>query len=865
MNNIEDIETFEIGPRDQNEHLFNLGKRGKNNTRRQKDHATRDFINKEVDEVAELAKIVRKYTYEQLQSRKGKPGAPGKKKAPYSGGRLGVNIAEHTMLYYLCDHPENFPYADTTVEKLVVMYLILFSKLRLVSIADRMAKLNAGKSNSSQKHPVRHAVLPKTVTEEQIILAFKCLNFSREEWEQFDPKKEPIPVGVTEANKETYRIRAGIWRDRSLRNPLKREVIQIMEPSLEDSSPKTMDFDLQFGAQCVRFVDGEMNAIDEFIGAWDEAESESSSESVASLVVPEEGMVTLGSTRADYVHDVQTIRAVLVQLPGPARKRTAKRVLEASRHTRSIVDFLDVLEPEFAGVLSIPSVQIFVQALDETFLFDILVGSIVTAKSGSIVTFKNRPMGACHTLVKGDEHATFSIRGVGIGGKRGKKQTDTGGGRKKNRNRGITGNGAYNIKELRDELKNVAKGAVRTALSGGGRAVGSHVGGVLGKRDWGAGLGALAGEKFARLILGKGDYQINNAPKSNSLINPRAARGSPPGFGSDVISLRHREYFSDVLSSSTFTQTRYVMNPGNYTMFPFASQIARNYEKYRLKGAVITFNSVTTNYVSTGLLGKVVMLCNENPYLPDYRNVLQMENSNDAIAFKPDDNALYGVECKRPAMQEYFIRRDDMTVPTAAQGLFDFGEFYVGVVTPGFTSGQVIGELWITYDVEFCMPRLSSTIFGYAHFTGAASTSTSGSLNFVQNNLNTLSGALSESKILADGHITLSALPKDVAFSVSVYASTFTASIMWFTISCTGAASYTDFESTSAVVDAQNTFSSPTGTNTAFAQIYSADFITTSAAACTVYVNADAKQYSSLEIKINIINGTATTPVAGFG
>jgi len=846
------FESSECEIRDQNEHMFDLGKGGKSTTRRRKDRVTSGFINQEIDEVAEIAKAVRKYTYEQLQSRIGKPGAPGKMRAPYSGARLGVNTAEHATLLYLCDHPEYFPYADTTVEKLIVMYLILFSKLRLTSIADRMAKVGAGKSNSSQKHPVRHAVLPKSVTEEQVILAFKRLNFTREEWEKFDPKNRFTPVGVTGPDKESYRIRAGMWRDRSLRNPPKLEpVLTVVTPWEAAASGD--------GQWCTD-PESWTPVVEDYTGVWDNVDD-------APLEPHEDVFVSRIEDVDNSVqhHDVREIQMVMVQLPGRNKKRTARKVVEASEHTMSVTDFLDVIEPEFAGVLVIPSIQVFVHALDRTFVFEVLVGSIVTPKTGSIVTFKNRPMGSCHTLVKGDEHATFSLRGVGIGGRRGKKKPENPGSRKKMRNRGITGNGAYNIKELKAELKNVAKGAVRTALSGGGRALGSHLGNAVGNREWGAGLGTLAGEKFARLILGKGDYEINSAPVTNSLINPGPVRGAPQ-FGSNVIRLRHREYFSDVLSSTTFAQTRYIVNPGNYTMFPFASQLARNYEKYKLKGAVITFNPEVSNYVGSSLMGKIVLACNENPYLPDYRNILQMENSSNAIVFKPDLSAMYGIECKRTTQEEYYVRRDDVAVPAAATGQFDFGEFYVGVVTPGFTSGQLIGELWITYDIEFCMPRLSSTLFGYLHFAGLAATSTAASMNFTQNDLSTQSGALAVASINNTGSITLPSLPKDVAFTVEVTTSTTLAAALFYSVSCPLAAQYKDFEDSAGVLENAFARSSPTGVNLSLTQIYIADFITTSTTPCVINVASSAAQaYTAIDIKVTIINGTATTPIPGFG
>jgi len=300
-------------------------------------------------------------------------------------------------------------------------------------------------------------------------------------------------------------------------------------------------------------------------------------------------------------------------------------------------------------------------------------------------------------------------------------------------------------------------------------------------------------------------------------------------------------------------------------MFPFASQLARNYEKYRLKGAVITFNPEVSNYVGSSLLGKIVMACNENPFLQTYRNILQMENSDDAIAFKPDISALYGVECKRLTQGEYYLRRDDVTVPTASVGEFDFGTFSVGVLTPGFTSGQVIGELWITYDIEFCMPRLSSTVFGYAHFSGVAATATVPSMNFTQNGLATLSGALAGSTITNNGVVTLPSLPIGTAFTVVVTTATAVGAAIFYNIAST-AAQYTDFEDSSGVLDNAFARSAPTGANISVTQIFISDYITTSITPVAINIQSTiAQAYTALDIKISIINGTATTPVPGSG
>lgn len=825
MNLLNEFESFEHTCDEQNVELFALGKNGRGgvNNRARKVRQARDLVQSELDEIAETAKAIRKYKFDALQSRKGKVGAPGKKRPAYSGGRLGLNTKEHGMLLYLSDAGQNNPSTDTTFEKLAVMYQILFSNKRLLDTEERMATSAKSRRPPGGKHPVKFAVSP--VSEEDVLRAFRRLDFSQDEWEWFDPKNKQQPVGVTDDDKREYRIRSGIWRAPEDRNPRKREKTTIDEVAVDAMVASETTPLLLEGCE------------------WDD----------------DEGSTTDVSTPLS----IMNVNVLVGTVPGRSARRSSKaRVTDA----KVLSDFVDVIEPEFAGVMIIPTIQVFVNAGDGVRVVDVMVGSILTPKPGSIVTIGGKPLEHARVIHKNDSEITLVVRGCGLGGSKKKKPSGGKGGKRKGT---VSGKGAYNLKALKNELRDVAKGALRGALSGGGRALGGHAGEFLGNRSWGEGLGKMAGEKLSRLILGKGDYDINNRPMKNSLINPDSRSGTRAVFGNNYIDLYHREYFADVLSAgNSFVQTRYIINPGNYSMFPFASQMAVNYEEYEILGAIVTYNPEISNFVGSSLMGKVILAANENPYLPDFRNAVQMENSDSALTIRPDKDGLYGIECARPALTKYYVRRPDVVIPNGAIGQFDFGEFYVGVLTPGITSGQILGELYVTYHVRLSIPRLSPTITGYAHFTGGAGTTTVGTLNYTSDGLSTLLGVFGTAVMDNTGYILLPIIPQNTAFSVQVVGRTALATAAWLTVQCTNATNYNDFEDVSGNPDNLNVITAPSGASSVSTCIFvQYDFISSaSGTACQVRVNpTSALGYSTIEVKICVINGTAITPVPGLG
>jgi len=246
----------------------------------------------------------------------------------------------------------------------------------------------------------------------------------------------------------------------------------------------------------------------------------------------------------------------------------------------------------------------------------------------------------------------------------------------------------------------------------------------------GAGLGGLAGSTFgpagglAGLLIGRGagaflskitgvgDYHVNG----NSLIHPDSM-DQIPSFGNvqGGTRVRHREYIADILSSKAFLNRSFRINPANEGLFPWLSTMAQLFEQWKPMGIVFEYKSLYSDAVvasaTTASLGAVVLATEYNALAARFVNKQQMENTQFVVSNKPSMCILHPVECERsqtPTDPLYVRLPTGLAIPGDSR-LYDLGTFQLA--TQGMqTDGEVIGELWISYDIVFYKPVLEQTL-----------------------------------------------------------------------------------------------------------------------------------------------------------
>lgn len=267
-----------------------------------------------------------------------------------------------------------------------------------------------------------------------------------------------------------------------------------------------------------------------------------------------------------------------------------------------------------------------------------------------------------------------------------------------------------------------SKYAPYAAMAGG--TIGSYFGGPLGGA-LGSAAGGMAADIF-KSITGIGDYKV----VSNSLVNPS---DSVPMFrnGKRITLVEHREYIQDIVSSATpgaFKIESFDINAGNAACFPWLSEVAENYEQYRVHGMVFQFKSQSADALNSTntALGTVVMATQYNMLNPAFTNKQQMENYEFGCSSRPSCDLLHPVECDpgQTAVNGLFSTRLGGAGSTGDPRLYDLGRF--NIATVGMQGASVnIGELWVTYQIELLKPRLGDAADLIDHYRATTGVTTS--------------------------------------------------------------------------------------------------------------------------------------------
>lgn len=268
----------------------------------------------------------------------------------------------------------------------------------------------------------------------------------------------------------------------------------------------------------------------------------------------------------------------------------------------------------------------------------------------------------------------------------------------------------------------LTRGASGTSMARSiGQAIGAALGSKVGQPHIGAKLGGTAAAKLSRLI-GHGDYEMSDPVVANSLVKghvPASANFSRDNMGR--IRLRKREFIKNVrCSGDDFSIDSIICQPGLTEPFPYLSNIARNFTKYEPHGIVYEFVSLVSPYSSVAQMGSIVMAFNTNQGDASYTNKAAMENTGGAISFRPDKNCVFGVECaeKLRPYKQYFVRSGSTDQTNTSE---DFGRMYIAQsgLPSTYAKGDVLGELWVTYDIEFDVPRMPTDEAGYFNVAGS--------------------------------------------------------------------------------------------------------------------------------------------------
>jgi hypothetical protein len=269
--------------------------------------------------------------------------------------------------------------------------------------------------------------------------------------------------------------------------------------------------------------------------------------------------------------------------------------------------------------------------------------------------------------------------------------------------REIRGRGAYSLQDFWNTVSTPFRhtgstSALNKAIRSGAEVLGSELSGN-------STVGKYAGNVASWLtkIMGSGTYTVKGNTVADQMA-PGIATFKPSG--GTVIS--HREFIRDVSGTELFSNSGYLLNPGNSTLFPWLSTLAANYEQYEWLGLAFEFRSTCSFSTATGNLGTVIMATDYDVLDTDFDSKRAMEIADFSGSSSPVNTFMHFVECapKQSVLRQMYVQPGNSIAAYPDDPRFSIpGRFQFA--TQGMPSAFTIGELWVTYNVKLTKPTIA--------------------------------------------------------------------------------------------------------------------------------------------------------------
>jgi hypothetical protein len=180
------------------------------------------------------------------------------------------------------------------------------------------------------------------------------------------------------------------------------------------------------------------------------------------------------------------------------------------------------------------------------------------------------------------------------------------------------------------------------------------------------------------------------------------------------IIVRHKEFVCEVTSATAFTVRRSLtINPGNAELFPWLSTIANSYQQYRVRGMVFHYVPSSGSIASASpSLGTVMMQTSYRANDSPPANKVELLNEYWSSEAVPSEPFAHPIECnpnENPFNVQY-VRSNNAIIPAQDSPLlYDLGVAHLAV-SGQQSSTSVLGDLWVSYEIELKKPIVSSNV-----------------------------------------------------------------------------------------------------------------------------------------------------------
>lgn len=220
-------------------------------------------------------------------------------------------------------------------------------------------------------------------------------------------------------------------------------------------------------------------------------------------------------------------------------------------------------------------------------------------------------------------------------------------------------------------------------------------------------MGGIGGQLLSQLT-GRGDYQVKKNSIMHAQVGPEGLSFSPEG--SATIRVQKREFLGVLRADSdepaAFRQQQFRLQCTDGHSFPWLAGIAAHFTEWEIEGAVVSYESTSSNYSASMALGTVAIATQYNSNELPYADMTQMLQSAFHTRGNPSEDLVHGIECD-PSLQassRLYTRRPGTKGPA---NLYDHGVVTIATEgLPTLAANEVIGRLYVTYDINLSLPTL---------------------------------------------------------------------------------------------------------------------------------------------------------------
>jgi hypothetical protein len=215
----------------------------------------------------------------------------------------------------------------------------------------------------------------------------------------------------------------------------------------------------------------------------------------------------------------------------------------------------------------------------------------------------------------------------------------------------------------------------------------------------------------------RGETKSSSRQNVPAAFNKRNFNAKPRiRSGPKSTTIAHKEFLGNLVESRLYGVNSYPINPGMSQTFPWLSQQATSWEQYRFKRLRFTF----VTRVGTTSLGSVIMALDYDPLdLPPAteEDITQFDGAVEDAVWARDMSVRADIKDMFAVGPRKYIRSGAaMNLRTSDAGIFH-------VATVGCaTDVNVIGKVWVEYEVEFFIPQKHQARALNLYYTGTNGT-----------------------------------------------------------------------------------------------------------------------------------------------